>query len=58
MLVREWFAAAGFAEVAFEAPETGSTLIGVGVHRRTARPAGPAPTAALPADPLFTFTAE
>lgn len=57
VLVREWFAAAGFAEVAFEAPETGSTLIGVGVHRRTAGPAGPFPAAALPADPLFTFTA-
>jgi hypothetical protein len=57
LLVREWFAAAGFAEVAFEAPETGSTLIGVGVHRRTAGPAWRSPTAALPADPLFTFTA-
>jgi hypothetical protein len=57
VLVREWFATAGFAEVAFEAPETGSTLIGVGVHRRAAGRAGPSPTAALPADPLFTFTA-
>lgn len=35
-LVREWFAAAGFAEVAFDAPETGPTLIGIGVHRRPA----------------------
>ena len=55
VLVREWFAAAGFAEVAFEAPDTRSTLIGVGVHRRTARPRSP--TAAIPAGPLFTFTA-
>jgi hypothetical protein len=57
VLMRGWFAAAGFAEVAFEAPETGSTLIGVGVHRRTAGSAWPSPTAALPADPLFTFIA-
>jgi hypothetical protein len=55
--VREWFAAAGFAEVAFEAPETGSTPIGVGVHRRTAGRTVRSPTAALPPDPLFTFTA-
>jgi hypothetical protein len=54
-LVREWFAAAGFAEVAFEAPETGSTLIGVGVHRRPADPAGQPPAAVPPGQPLFTF---
>ncbi|MBO0831610.1 MAG: SAM-dependent methyltransferase [Actinobacteria bacterium] len=56
--LRDWFAAAGFTEVAFEAPDTGSTLIGIGVHRR---PAGPAersrrPTADIPGGRLFTFT--
>ena len=56
LLVREWFAAAGFAEVAFEAPETRSTLVGVGVHRRTADPAAPSRAAGPPAGPLFTFT--
>lgn len=53
--VREWFAAAGFAEVAFEAPDIGSTLIGVGVHRRPGDPAGR--TTGLPAGRLFAFTA-
>lgn len=53
-LVREWFVAAGFAEVAFESPQTGSALISVGVHRRAARPS---PAARLPDGPLFTFTA-
>lgn len=56
-LVREWFAAAGFAEVAFEAPETGSTLIGVGVHRRPAGTTGHSPTTIPPDEPLFTFAA-
>jgi hypothetical protein len=56
LLMREWFSAAGFAEVAFEAPETGSTLIGVGVHRRQAGPAGHAPAASPPGGRLFTFT--
>lgn len=56
-LVREWFAEAGFAEVAFEAPETASTLIGVGVHRRAAAPAGPARAVERPGGRLFTFTA-
>lgn len=56
-LVREWFAAAGFTELAFEAPDTGSTLIGVGVHRRPAGKAGRSATAPLPAGPLFTFAA-
>jgi hypothetical protein len=56
-LIREWFAAAGFAEVAFEAPGTGSTLIGVGVHRRPADPAWRAPATGLPGERLFTFTA-
>lgn len=54
--VREWFASAGFAEVAFEAPETGSTLIGVGVHRRRRDAAGHSPMAASPGGRLFTFT--
>ena len=53
--VREWFAAAGFTEVAFEAPVTGSTLIGVGVHRRPAGLAGRSPAAGLPGGRLFTF---
>jgi hypothetical protein len=57
VLVRQWFAAAGFAEVAFEAPETGSTLIGVGVHRRPAGTTGHSPTAVPPGEPLFTFAA-
>jgi hypothetical protein len=52
--VREWFAAAGFTEVAFDAPETGSTLIGVGVHRHS--DAGQAPST-VPAR-LFSFTAD
>jgi hypothetical protein len=54
--VRQWFAAAGFAEVAFEAPDTGSTLIGVGVHRRPADPSSRAPTTGLPDGRVFTFT--
>jgi CTP:molybdopterin cytidylyltransferase MocA len=57
LLVRQWFAAAGFAEVAFEAPETGSTLIGVGVHRRPAGTTRHSPTAVPPGEPLFTFAA-
>lgn len=56
-LIREWFAAAGFAEVAFEAPETGSTLIGVGVHRRPAAAVARALTVSPPGTRLFTFTA-
>ena len=49
-VVRDWFAAAGFEEVAFEAPD--DVLWSVGVHRLVAPPA--------PLDPgvhLFTFTA-
>jgi hypothetical protein len=52
--MREWFAAAGFTEVAFDAPETGSTLIGVGVHRNSG--AGQA-HGTVPAR-LFSFTAD
>jgi hypothetical protein len=48
--IRSWFAAAGFDEVAFDAPET-PTMTGIGVHRLTA--AGP--VARLPAGRLFTF---
>jgi hypothetical protein len=54
--LREWFAAAEFAEVAFDAPETGSTLIGVGVHRRSAGAASGGQTAGSPGGRLFTFT--
>jgi len=54
-LIREWFAAAGFAEVAFDAPETGSTLIGVGVHRRPPGAPAPSPGACPPDARLFRF---
>jgi len=54
LLVREWFAAAGFTEVAFDAPETGSTLIGVGVHRRQDADPAPAPVPRR----LFSFVAD
>jgi hypothetical protein len=47
--IRSWFAAAGFHEVAFDAPPT-ATLTGVGVHQLPAAVPGH-----LPADPLFTF---
>jgi hypothetical protein len=47
--IRAWFGASGFAEVAFEAPDT-EALTGVGVHRLTAAPAPD-----LPGEPLFTF---
>jgi hypothetical protein len=47
--IRAWFGAGGFAEVAFDALETG-TLSGVGVNRLRR-----APGARLPAGPLFTF---
>ena len=56
LLIRESLAAAGFDEVAFEAPETGSTLVGVGVHRRPADPAGHLLTAIRPDARLFSFT--
>ena len=49
--MRDWFAASGFDEVAFEALQTES-LTGVGVHqlaRRSPEPAG------YPEQPLFTF---
>jgi hypothetical protein len=47
--IRAWFAEAGFAEVAFEMPETDG-LMGIGVHRLAA-----APPPGLPGEPLFTF---
>lgn len=47
--IRSWFAAAGFDEVAFDAPAT-ATLTGVGVHRLPAEVSGQ-----LPAGRLFTF---
>jgi hypothetical protein len=48
--VREWFTAAGFDEVAFDALDT-SILTAVGVGRLRAG----VPAAALPAQPLFAF---
>ena len=48
--IRAWFAEAGFAEVAFYAPPTG-TLTGVGVNRLAQRHAGEPPPARL-----FTFS--
>ncbi len=50
--IRNWFAAAGFEEVAFDAPAT-ATMTGVGVHRlpTTARAAA----GGLPEGRLFTF---
>ncbi|HEY6745846.1 MAG TPA: class I SAM-dependent methyltransferase family protein [Mycobacteriales bacterium] len=46
--IRAWFAEAGFAEQAFDAPE--DTLFSVGVHRLTGTPRTPPPTGRL-----FTF---
>jgi hypothetical protein len=47
--IRAWFAASGFEELAFDAPES-STLIGLGTNRlRRAATAGP------PSRPLFAF---
>jgi len=50
--IRSWFAAAGFQEVAFEAPY--ATMSGVGVHRRPVS-TPPAASSQLPAGRLFTF---
>lgn len=50
--IREWFAASGFAEVAFDALDTGP-LIAVGAHQRV-----DAQEAPLPAGPLFTFRSD
>jgi len=47
--IRAWFRASGFAEVAFDTPDT-EALTGVGVGRLAA-----APQAAPPDGPLFTF---
>jgi hypothetical protein len=47
--IRGWFAAAGFAEQAFDAPD--GVLFSVGVHRLLRTPASPAPTGRL-----FDFT--
>ena len=49
--IREWFAAAGLGEIAFEALET-RALTSVGVHRL-----GRGPAAGLPDGRLFTFLA-
>jgi hypothetical protein len=50
--VRAWFAASGFSELAFHAPET-STMIGLGANRLLR-----AATAGLPDGPLFTFRSQ
>ncbi len=50
--IREWFAASGFAEVAFDALETGP-LIAVGTHTLVE-----AKQPVLPAGSLFTFRTE
>jgi len=47
--VRDWFAASGFEEIAFDALGT-DTMTGVGVNRLRR-----APATALPDGPLFTF---
>lgn len=47
--IRAWFAASGFAEVAFDALDT-SSLTGVGVGRLSQATAAP-----IPDQPLFTF---
>jgi Putative methyltransferase len=52
--IRSWFEAAGFAEVAFYAPGTG-TLTGVGVQRFAAGQP-PKPDAELATERLFSFT--
>jgi hypothetical protein len=52
--IRAWFAACGFAELAFDAPET-KYLTGVGVHRLASRPGR---TAGHPREPLFTFRSD
>jgi hypothetical protein len=46
--IRRWFAAAGFSELAFDAPE--DTLVGVGVHRFDG-----APATLRPGRRLFSF---
>ncbi len=49
--IRAWFAASGFAELAFDALAT-DRLTAVGVHRLDRRPAA---AATRPGEPLFTF---
>jgi len=46
---RAWFAASGFEELAFDAPQSG-TLIGLGANRLLR-----AAAAGLPDGPLFAF---
>jgi hypothetical protein len=50
--IRAWFAENGFDSVAFDALDT-DKLTGIGVHRLRVAPPQPA---ALPDEPLFTFT--
>lgn len=52
--IRSWFAAAGFAEAAFDTPPT-ETMSSVGVHRRSA---AAAPATTLVDGRLFTFRAD
>ncbi|MFY9928890.1 MAG: SAM-dependent methyltransferase [Streptosporangiaceae bacterium] len=52
--IREWFTAAGFAEIAFDAPGTG-TMVGVGAARLGRAPGGSFQGGSLPDGPLFTF---
>jgi hypothetical protein len=53
--LREWFAQAGFGEVAFGSPDAGG-MLSVGVHRLAAADVARSDTARLP-DRLFTFAA-
>jgi hypothetical protein len=52
--LREWFAHAGFKEVAFGSPDA-SGLRSVGVHRLTTANVVRSGTPRLPAERLFTF---
>lgn len=52
--LRQWFAAAGFHEAAFEAPP--ATMISVGVHRRPGHRGQRAGPANLPPGRLFSFS--
>jgi hypothetical protein len=53
--LREWFAEAGFEELAFDSPDT-AAITGVGVHRRAAAAEARSGIARLSAERLFTFT--
>jgi hypothetical protein len=53
--LRQWFADAGFGEVAFDSPGAATTL-SVGAHRRPPGAAAAADAGPLIAERLFTFT--